>query len=96
MENINFIANVLTEEVIANDILNSAKENIRKTAQSITKSYTPEVLDVLNMQLQMAIDFYQRAIYYMISNGYHVVKDINEQIRLDINNADKAINIKTI
>jgi len=93
MNNVHILQNILTEQVIATDLLFSAKSGIRNYANALTETHSQEVRNVLKKQLLNAISFHEQIANYMISNGYYNVNDINEQITIDINNAEKTLNM---
>ncbi|MCM3568279.1 spore coat protein [Neobacillus mesonae] len=83
----------LTDQVIATDFLISAKAAIRNYAVAITETATPELKAALRQQLNDAIATHEKITNYMIAKGYHHPHDLSEQLTLDLNTADTAINI---
>ncbi|WP_138416788.1 spore coat protein [Aquibacillus sediminis] len=83
----------LTDQVIATDILVAAKAEIKNYAVAITETSTPEIRNVLTKQLEDAISFHEQIANYMIENGFYYPKDAAKQLQLDMETAQKALNI---
>ncbi len=83
----------LSDQVIAADFLNSAKAGIKGYAAALAEASTPEVRNTLKMQLNDAISTHEQISNFMISKGWYHAKDINEQLKLDIQNAQKVMNL---
>jgi similar to spore coat protein len=84
----------MTEQVIATDLLISAKAAVRNYAVAISETATPEVRSVLRRHLDVAIGMHERIARYMMKKGYYHVKDPEEQIKIDMKAADTAVNIQ--
>lgn len=84
-------ANTLTDEVIANDLLFSAKAGVRMTAAAITEATTYEVRVMLQKQLDDAIGLHEAIANYMKNNDMYHPYNEDEQIRLDLKNAETAL-----
>lgn len=85
--------NVMTDQVIAQDLLIAAKTGIKNYAIAITESATPEIRSVLQDQLQDAIAYHAQLSDYMIQKGWYKAFDVQEQINLVKQNAQTALNI---
>ncbi|SFB51291.1 similar to spore coat protein [Cohnella sp. OV330] len=85
--------NPLSDQVIAMDMLTSAKSGVRNYAMAVTECATPEVKAVLAKQLEEAIDLHHSIADYMAERGFYHPHDLNQQIRLDLQNIDTALNI---
>lgn len=85
--------NTLSDQVIAMDLLVSAKSGIQMYAVACTESGTPEVKATLERHLFEAIDMHERVTRYMMSKGYYHPYNIAEQIQLDQTTAQTALNI---
>ncbi|KIL34153.1 spore gernimation protein GerQ [Cohnella kolymensis] len=87
--------NAMTDQVIAMDLLISAKSGIQMYAVAATESATPEVKAVLQRHLDEAIETHERISGYMMSRGFYHPYNMNEQIQLDMQNAQTALAIPT-
>jgi similar to spore coat protein len=84
--------NAMTDQVIAMDFLVTAKSGVRNYAMALTESGTPEVKATLAKQLDEAIDMHERIVNYMLENGLYHPWNVNEQIQLDLQNIQTALN----
>ncbi|KZE71461.1 MULTISPECIES: spore coat protein [Paenibacillus] len=89
-ENMNS-TNPMTDQVIAADLLIAAKSGIKNYAAALTESTSPEVRNVLCDQLSKAVNLHEQIFNYMKDNGYYNAYDPDQQIQMDIQNADKAL-----
>lgn len=85
--------NILTDQVIATDLLLSAKNGVRNYAMGITEAVTPEIRATLEQQLEQNIDFYEQISSYMIHQGWYQPWLIGEQLQMDLKNAQIAIDL---
>ncbi|MNO52979.1 Spore coat protein F precursor [compost metagenome] len=85
--------NTLTDQVIATDLLLSAKNGVRSYSLAITEAVTPEILETLEQQLEQNIDLYERISSYMIEREWYQPWLLNEQLQMDLNNAETALNL---
>ncbi|AIQ30398.1 MULTISPECIES: spore coat protein [Paenibacillus] len=83
----------LTDDVIAMDFLMNAKSGVRNYAMAVTECATPEIKQILMKQLDEAIDSYEKISIYMIERNLYHPYHIPEQIQLDLNNIQTAMNI---
>jgi similar to spore coat protein len=83
----------LTDEVVAMDFLLNAKSGVRNYAMAVTECATPEIKAVLTKQLDEAITTHEKISSYMIQQGWYHPYNVNEQIQLDLQNIQTAINI---
>ncbi|GGF93732.1 spore coat protein [Paenibacillus abyssi] len=88
--------NTLTDQVIAMDFLIAAKSGVRNYAMAVTEAGTPEVKEILSKQLEEAIDMHERIAGYMMDRGWYHPWNVNEQIQLDLNNIQTALNAPTL
>jgi similar to spore coat protein len=82
----------LTDQIIASDFLISAKSGVRNYAMAVTEAGTPEIKAALSRQLEEAIDTHERIMAYMMDRGWYYPRNIREQIRLDRQNIQTALN----
>ncbi|MFB3167703.1 spore coat protein [Neobacillus sp. 179-C4.2 HS] len=83
----------MTDQVIANDFLMSAKSGIRNYTIAITEAATPELRTVLREQLQAAIQTHENITSYMISKGYYHPHNLREQLQVDLTASQTATNL---
>jgi similar to spore coat protein len=83
----------MTDQVIATDLLLSAKSGIKNYALALTECATPEVRDELTKQLNTAIETHGKVTNYMISKGYYHPNNIGEQLGVDMQATQAALNL---
>ncbi|MCM3144443.1 spore coat protein [Brevibacillus sp. MER 51] len=83
----------LTDQVIAMDFLISAKSGVRNYAMALTETGTPEIKEILTKHLEEAIDLHERISLYMIERGWYHPWNVTEQIQLDQQNIQTALNL---
>jgi similar to spore coat protein len=83
----------MTDQVIATDLLLSAKTGIQNYAVALTETASPEIKAVLRKHLDEAVAAHEQITAYMVQNGFYHPYDIREQARIDIKNAETSINI---
>lgn len=83
----------LTDEVIAMDLLINAKSGVRNYAMAVTECATPEIKQILMKQLDEAIDAHEKITNYMVQRGLYHPYQVQEQVKLDLQNIDTALNI---
>lgn len=89
MENVS--KSLLTDQVIASDLLICAKTSVKSYAAALTEASSPEVRDTLRRQLDDAINGHEKVAKFMEKKGWYKPFDINAQIRMDIQSCDQAI-----
>lgn len=83
----------LTDQVLAMDLLNTAKSSIRNYAMAITEVGTPDIKAVLNQHLEDAIDAHEQIVDFLLDKGWYHPWDLKEQLELDIRNIQTAKSI---
>lgn len=83
----------LTDQVIAMDFLNAAKTGIKTYAIALSETSSSEVRDTLRKQLNDAIETHKGITDLMIEKGWYHAKDIQQQIRMDIQNAQNVLSL---
>lgn len=83
----------MTDQVIAMDLLISAKSGVRNYAMALTEAGTPEVKATLAKQLEEAIDLHEKISMYMIERGWYHPWSVHEQRMLDQQNIQTALNL---
>ncbi|GIQ68737.1 spore coat protein [Xylanibacillus composti] len=86
----------LTDQVVAMDLLISAKSGVRNYAMAATEAGTPEVKELLMRHLEEAIDMHERIFAYMMEQGQYHPWNVNEQIEVDLKNSDTALRAPTL
>ena len=86
----------LTDQVIAMDLLIAAKNGVRNYAMAVTESGTPEIKEILIRHLTEALDMHEQISLYMEEKGWYHTWDTDEQISLNLNNIDTALNLPTL
>lgn len=84
----------MTEQVIATDLLMAAKSAIKNYAIAISECATPELRQALTEQLNDTIRSHEQITNYMINKGYYHPVDVLEQLRLDQQAAQTALNLQ--
>lgn len=83
----------ITDQVIATDLLISAKSGVHNYAVAITEAATPELRAALKEQLFAAIDTHEAVSNYMAAKGYYYPHNLGEQLHVDLTTADTALNL---
>ncbi|AOY77913.1 spore coat protein [Clostridium formicaceticum] len=84
----------MTEQVIATDFLLAIKSTVRNYAIALSETTTPEVREVLRRHLEVAINTHESMLKYMQDKGYYHVHDPQEQMKVDMKNANNALNLQ--
>jgi len=88
--------NVLNDQIIATDLLMSAKTAVRNYAYAITEAATPEVRNTLRSQLNDAIQIHEQISRYMIEKGYYHPNNVQEQLRIDMQAAQQVLQANNV
>jgi len=83
---------MLTDQVVAMDLLISAKSGVRNYALAVTESVTPEIKETLIRQLEEAIDMHERITAYMMERGWYKPWEVREQSQMDLQTMNTALN----
>ncbi|MGG4217103.1 spore coat protein [Paenibacillus jamilae] len=83
--------NILTDQVIAADFLNTAKSGVRNYAMAVMEAGTPEIKAMLTKQLDEAIDTHEQIATYMIERGWYHPWNVSEQLSMDLQNINTAL-----
>ncbi|WP_214844359.1 spore coat protein [Exiguobacterium sp. s150] len=81
------------DELIAADMLITAKSAIRAYAVAVTETASPEVRKVLVKQMNQAIEDHAEIADYMIQNDMYMAYDIEKQLKHDKDKVDKAMEL---
>ena len=83
----------MTDQVVAMDLLISAKSGVRNYAMALTETGTPEIKEIFTKQLEEAIDLHEKISMYMIERGWYHPWNVNEQIKLDQQNIQTSLKL---
>jgi similar to spore coat protein len=86
--------NILTDQIMATDLLNSAKTGVKNYATALTESTTEEIRKLLKEQLEVAILAHENISKYMIEKQWYQPFDTMKQLQLDMENAKTALDIE--
>lgn len=78
----------------AGDLLGLAKTAVRNYSIAITETATPILRQVLVKQINAAIEWHAQIYRYMYKNGLYPSYDLKKLITNDVNNAQKALNMR--
>jgi similar to spore coat protein len=92
IENLTGMSN-MTDQVIAADLLISAKTGVTRLAVALTESTTPEIKQALHNQLDQAVTFHEQVSRYMVSRGFYHPYQVKEQLAVDLQNAQTALTL---
>ena len=81
------------DELIATDLLITAKSAVRAYAVAVTETASPAVRKVLVKQLNQAIEDHAEIAEYMIQNDMYMAYDIEKQLKHDKEKVDKALEL---
>jgi similar to spore coat protein len=83
----------MTDQVIATDLLLSAKSGIKNYALALTETTTPEVREALKGQLDSAIESHDQITRYMVSKGFYHPGNMSEQLAVDMQATQTALSL---
>ncbi|MGN7313377.1 spore coat protein [Alkalicoccobacillus gibsonii] len=86
---------LITDQVIATDLLVTAKAAVRSYAVAITETASPSLHKTLKAQLDEAIEAHHKIATYMIEREMYHAYDLEEQIEHDLKKADVALDMPT-
>ncbi|WP_421378203.1 spore coat protein [Bacillus salacetis] len=86
----------LTDQVVAMDLLIAAKSGVRNYAFAVTEAGSPEIKEVLTKHLEEALDLHEQISNYMVERGWYHTFDTNEQINLNLQNINTALQLPTL
>lgn len=85
--------NVLTDQVVATDLLLAAKNGVRTYAMAITETSSPEIRTTLEHQLEQNINVFEQVANYMIEQGWYQPWNVDAQLDMDLTQATIALNL---
>lgn len=82
---------VLTDEVIATEMLVTAKAAVRSYGVAITETASSDVHAALKEQLNQAIDLHHKIAQLMDKKGFYYAYDLDKQFANDEKKADMVL-----
>lgn len=86
-------AGKMRDELIATELLVSAKATVRTYAVALTETASPQVREILKKQLNEAIDNHAKIANYMIKNDMYYAYDVDKQLEHDKEKLDKSLEL---
>ncbi|MBG9733469.1 spore coat protein [Paenibacillus alvei] len=84
--------NGMSDQIVASDMLITAKSGVKDLAVAITEAATPEIRNVLKKHLDTAIQTHEAITSYMVEKGFYHPYNVHEQLQVDINAATTSLN----
>jgi len=82
---------LITNEMIAYDLLMTAKAGVKCYAAAITETPTYELRTMLQRQLDDAIGAHEQIMNYMMNKDWYDPYEVQNQLKLDFKNAKAAL-----
>lgn len=86
-------AGKMRDELIATELLVSAKATVRTYAVALTETASSDVRKVLKKQLDQAIDNHAKIADYMIKNDMYYAHDVDKQLKHDKEKIEKSLEL---
>lgn len=86
----------LTDQIIAMDLLISAKSGVRNYAMAITETVNPEIKNTLVRHLEEAIDLHEQISDFMMEKNWVIPWDMDEQTQVNVKNMQTALKLPTL
>ncbi|MEK4443029.1 MULTISPECIES: spore coat protein [Niallia] len=83
----------MSDELIATELLVSAKATVRTYAVALTETASPQVREILKKQLNEAIDNHAKIANYMIKNEMYYAYDVDKQLEHDKEKLDQSLEL---
>ncbi|WP_303984930.1 spore coat protein [Niallia circulans] len=83
----------MSDELIATELLVSAKATVRMYAVALTETASPQVREILKKQLNEAIDNHAKIANYMIKNNMYYAYDVDKQLEHDKEKLDQSLEL---
>ena len=74
-------------------LLGFAKTSVRNYAIAITETATPQLREILQSQLNKAIQLHGKVFYYMYQRGYYPSYNLSQLLANDVKNAQNALSM---
>jgi similar to spore coat protein len=85
--------NTLTDQVIATDLLFAAKTGMKSCVVALSESATPEVRTFLRGQIEESTILHEKITAYMMNKGWYHPYDAKQQLQMDMQTAQTALNL---
>jgi similar to spore coat protein len=85
--------NNLTDQVIAFDLLISAKTGVKLVAQALTEASTPDVRIMLHKHLGQAIVLQEQIAAYIADRCWYNAADLKAQLTVDAKKAQETLDL---
>ena len=76
--------NMLSDQIIASDLLNGVKTSIKESAAALTETVSPEVHRTLEQQLSQALRFHEQMTHFMVQKGWYKPYNVQQMVQADI------------
>ncbi|MCA1040096.1 spore coat protein [Bacillus infantis] len=86
----------LTDQMVAMDLLNSAKSGARNLAMAVTDAGTPEIKEMLTRHLEATLDLHEEISTYIMKKGWYHAWNTEEQTKLNLQNMETALKLPTL
>lgn len=86
-------AQILTDQIVAGDLLNSSKATIRNCAIALTEATSPDVRATLHGHLNAAVQHHQTVFEYMHAKGWYEPHNMAGQLQQDIQAAQTVLQL---
>ncbi|CAM4288673.1 spore coat protein [Paenibacillus tarimensis] len=83
----------LTDDVIAMEMLIAVKSGVRNYAMAVTEAISPEIRDTLAEHLEELITMHERVTAYMMDRGLYHPWNVKEQVQVDRQHIDAALQL---
>ncbi|KIL37819.1 spore gernimation protein GerQ [Gordoniibacillus kamchatkensis] len=88
------VLNALTDQTVATDMLISAKAAIKDCARAISETVSPQIRSMLRKQFDAAVSYHEQLTNYMMQKGWYTPHNIMQQLKVDMQSATTAMNLK--
>jgi similar to spore coat protein len=85
--------NQLTDQVMAFDLLISAKAGVNMVSRALTEASTPDVRIMLNKHLGQAISYAEQVGAYITDKGWVTPSDMKNQLAVDAKKAQETLEL---
>lgn len=86
-------AQVLTDQVIAGDLLNGSKAMIKNYAIALTEAASPDARATLHGHLNACVQFHENVFTYMRTKGWYEPHNMPAQLQQDIQAAQTVLQL---
>lgn len=83
--------NQLTDQVMAFDLMTSAKASVNMYVKALTEASTPDVRIMLKKHLEQAISYQEQVGAYIANRGWFNADDMKGQLAIDSKKAQETL-----